>query len=89
MSNNKIEICPVCGKEFVKNSPSHKYCGEVCKLSAQYDIKETRPLPPEIDLKIKDILNIMREENIAYSQYAHSNETRKMYIERYKGAAVK
>ena len=84
MKVSTTAVCLVCGKEFEKNTHNHFYCSELCRVSAKHDIKQNPILPPELNLKIKDILNIMHNENIAYSQYAHSNESRRKYIEKYK-----
>lgn len=89
MEREKTGFCPICGKEFEKVSYNQITCGEVCRLERDRRKKEAdkqwaEPLPPELNLKIKDILNIMQNENIAYSQYAHNNESRRKYIEKYK-----
>lgn len=37
-----LALCPVCGKAFVRNSPSQLYCGNSCKGKAAYELKKKR-----------------------------------------------
>jgi hypothetical protein len=49
-SNNKIAICPVCGKEFIKNDSNQKFCSHDC--SHKYR---------SININKNDILNAFKE----------------------------
>lgn len=84
MKTTITAVCLVCGKEFEKTVQNKIYCSEICRVSAQYDIKQNAPLPPDVDLKIGKIIDILQTLNITYGEYAKNIESRREYIEKYK-----